>query len=49
VFAPCSGPGATHTPSPALAPGHHTFYVKAIDKAKNADASPAARAFTVGP
>ena len=49
VFAPCSGPGATHTPSAALAPGHHTFYVKAIDKAKNADASPAARTFTVGP
>ena len=47
VFAPCSGPGATHTPSVALTPGHHTFYVKAIDKAKNADASPAARAFNV--
>src|SRR3954454_1679533 len=47
AFVPCSGPGASDTPSPALTPGQHTFYVKALDKAKNADATPATRTFTV--
>jgi hypothetical protein len=45
-FAPCSGPGATHTPTTALAPGNHTFAVRARDRAGNLDASPATRAFT---
>ena len=47
AFAACSGPGASHTPSPALTPGQHTFAVKATDKAKNVDATPATRSFTV--
>jgi hypothetical protein len=48
-FAPCSGPGATHTPAAPLAPGPHTFEVRAIDAALNADPTPAGRAFTIGP
>ena len=45
-FAACNGPGAAHT-TEALADGEHTFEVRATDPAGNADASPAARAFTV--
>ncbi|HXF00913.1 MAG TPA: glycosyl hydrolase [Solirubrobacterales bacterium] len=48
-FAPCSGPGATHTPSTPLAAGGHNFYVRATDKAKNTDLTPAKRTFTVAP
>lgn len=47
AFAPCSGPGATHVPATALAAGSHTFQVKAVDAAGNADAIPASRTFTV--
>jgi hypothetical protein len=47
AFAPCSGPGTTHTPSTALAAGGHSFDVRATDKAKNTDATPARRTFTV--
>ena len=47
AFAPCSGPGATHTPSAALAEGAHTFSVRATDPALNTDATPATRSFTV--
>jgi Big-like domain-containing protein len=45
-FAPCSGPGATHTPA-ALADGQHTFKVRATDTAGNKDATQAQRTFTV--
>ena len=47
AFAPCSGPGATHTPSTALSAGAHTFSVRATDQAGNVDATPATRSFTV--
>jgi hypothetical protein len=47
AFVACSGPGASDTPSTALTAGQHTFYVKAIDKAKNIDPTPATRTFTV--
>jgi Glycosyl hydrolase catalytic core len=47
AFVPCTGPGASDTPSTALTVGQHTFYVKAIDRAKNADPTAAARTFTV--
>ena len=46
-FAPCSGPGASHTPSTALTIGNHTFDVRATDAAKNIDPTPARRAFAV--
>ncbi len=46
-FGPCSGPGASHTPSSALADGSYTFRVKASDPAGNSDDSPATRDFTV--
>ena len=46
-FAPCSGPGTTHTPSSALPEGTHTFQVRATDQAQNADQTPASRTFTV--
>ncbi len=46
AFGPCSGPGATHTPS-ALAAGSYTFRVRATDPAANTDPTPATRAFTV--
>jgi len=47
AFAPCSGPGASHTPSTPLSAGAHTFDVRATDKAKNTDATPARRTFTI--
>jgi N,N-dimethylformamidase beta subunit-like, C-terminal/Domain of unknown function (DUF4082)/Bacterial Ig-like domain/Bacterial Ig domain/Purple acid Phosphatase, N-terminal domain len=47
AFAPCSGPGATHTPSAPLSGGSHTFAVRAVDQAGNTDATPATRSFTV--
>ena len=48
AFAPCSGPGATHTPATALSVGAHTFEVRAIDQAGNVDQTPASGSFTVG-
>jgi streptogramin lyase len=47
AFAPCSGPGATHTPAASLSQGGHTFEVRATDQAGNVDPSPASRSFTV--
>ena len=47
AFAPCSGPGATHTPASPLSDGSHTVYVRAKDQAQNVDTSPASRSFTV--
>jgi hypothetical protein len=47
AFAPCSGPGASHTPASALSEGQHTFAVRATDEAQNTDQSPATRTFTV--
>lgn len=46
-FAPCSGPGDTHTAAAPLPDGLHTFEAKAVDAAGNRDPSPAIRAFTV--
>jgi Glycosyl hydrolase catalytic core len=48
-FGACSGPGASHTPSTSLSDGAHSFDVRAIDKANNADPTPARRTFTVVP
>ncbi len=48
-FAACSGPGASHTPSTPLSDGSHNFYVRATDRAKNTDLTPATRAFTLVP
>ena len=47
AFRACSGPGATDTPATPLASGAHTFGVRAVDGAGNADATPATAAFTV--
>ena len=47
AFAPCSGPGAGHTPSTPLTPGSHSFDVRATDRAKNTDPTPARRTFTI--
>jgi Bacterial Ig-like domain/Purple acid Phosphatase, N-terminal domain/Glycosyl hydrolases family 16 len=47
AYAPCSGPGETHTPTTALSSGSHTFSVRAVDKAGNTDATPATRSFSV--
>jgi Ca2+-binding RTX toxin-like protein len=46
-FAPCSGPGATHTPASSLADGSHSFEVRATDAAGNTDGTPAKRTFTI--
>jgi hypothetical protein len=48
-FAACSGPGASHTSSTPLSNGGHSFEVRAIDKANNADPTPAKRTITVVP
>ena len=45
-FAPCSGPGDTHTTA-VLADGPHDFQVRAIDSTSNTDPTPATRSFTV--
>ncbi|MBK5218688.1 MAG: thrombospondin type 3 repeat-containing protein [Thermoleophilia bacterium] len=47
AFRACSGPGATDTPATALAAGAHSFQVRAVDPAGNADATPATAAFTL--
>ncbi len=47
ALAPCSGPGATHTPSAPLSDGEHRFRVQARDTAGNVDPTPAERTFTV--
>jgi hypothetical protein len=47
AFAPCSGPGASQTPSSPLSAGGHSFEVRATDRAKNTDPTPAKRTFTV--
>ena len=41
------GPGDTHTASPQLQDGAHTFEVRATDSAQNTDQTPATRSFTV--
>src|SRR4051794_7921817 len=46
-YAACSGPGASHTPSTPLPDGSHYLAVRATDKAKNSDPTPATRTFTV--
>jgi hypothetical protein len=45
AFAPCSGPGQTHTAAAPLADGGYTFEVRATDAAGNS--ATASRAFTV--
>jgi large repetitive protein len=47
-FRPCSGSGKD-TPPTRLSLSSHTFYVRAIDKAKNTDPTPAQRTFSVVP
>jgi Glycosyl hydrolase catalytic core len=47
AFAACSGPGASHTPSTPLSAGSHSFQVRATDRAKNTDPTPASRTFNV--
>ena len=47
AFAPCSGPGSTHTPPAQLAAGAHTFLVRASDAVGNVDADPAVRTFLI--
>jgi hypothetical protein len=49
TFAACSGPGASHTPSTPLSLGQHSFEVRATDRAKNTDLTPATRTITVNP
>ena len=46
AFAPCSGPGATHTTA-SLGDGQHTLRVRAKDGAGNIDSTPAVRTFKV--
>jgi CSLREA domain-containing protein len=43
AYAPCTSP-RTYT---SLSKGQHTFRVRAIDKARNVDATPASRSFTI--
>ena len=45
-FGACSGPGASARLA-GLEPGTHTFAVRAIDEARNIDATPATRSWTV--
>ena len=40
AFGPCSGPGASHTPSSPLSQGPYTFRVRATDPAGNTDPRP---------
>jgi hypothetical protein len=47
-FHACSG-RASDTPRNPLSLGSHTFYVRAVDRAKNADPTSAQRSFTVAP
>jgi putative glycosyl hydrolase len=47
AFAPCSGPGNSHTPSTPLPGGNHSFAVRATDRAENTDPTPAKRTFSV--
>ena len=47
-FGRCSGPDDAHTVS-GLSSGPHTFEVRAVDAAGNADPTPASRTWTVGP
>jgi Ca2+-binding RTX toxin-like protein len=47
AFRACLGPAGTDTPATALAAGAHTFQVRAVDGAGNADATPATAAFTL--
>jgi Ca2+-binding RTX toxin-like protein len=47
AFRACSGPGATDTRAATLADGAHTFQVRAVDGAANADATPATATFTL--
>ena len=47
AFRACSGPGDTDTRATALSNGAHTFQVRAIDGAGNADGTPATATFTV--
>jgi glucose/arabinose dehydrogenase len=47
AFAPCSGPGATHTPATPLADGSYVFRVRAVDVDGNKDASPAEEVFSI--
>jgi hypothetical protein len=47
AFAPCSGPGQSHTHTPALADGNHTFEVRVTDADGEVDPSPASRTFRV--
>ena len=47
-FAPCSGPGASHTPATPLPDGTYTFRVAAVDASLNADPDPATKTFSVG-
>ncbi len=46
TFRACQGPGNADS-LPMLADGAHTFTVRALDSASNADPTPASRAFTV--
>lgn len=45
-FAPCSA-AASHRPAVSLADGKHTFRVRAVDQAGNADPTPVSATFTV--
>lgn len=46
-FAPCSGPGAKHTPPAPLADGPHSFEAIATDAAGYTDQTPASVSFSV--
>jgi Glycosyl hydrolase catalytic core len=49
LFAPCSGPRQSDTPSTPLTSGPHTFSVRATDRAQNTDWSAAKFTFRVVP
>jgi hypothetical protein len=48
-FGRCSGPEASHTPYVQLPLGPHTFAVRAMDRAGNADPTAAKRTFAIVP